>query len=102
MDNKYGIESIVGDFKDGKPHGLVKMAFYNDSMYIGKFHLGVRHGFFRLWENGRLTDVGYHFNGKTIHKRWKIHHGNKLYFDLDQNDAQTVLITNDGKITSGK
>ena len=70
-------------------------------MYIGKFHHGVSHGFFRLWDNGVLKDIGYKLNGKKSGKWWTLHKSNKMFLNIDNWD-EALLLSKDRQVTAGK
>ena len=58
-------KTIVGTFVNGIPEGLIKIQFEDNSLFIGNFKHGVRHGFYRVWnKEGKLVEVGRKFRDK--------------------------------------
>ena len=98
MYRTYSTRSIKANFKDGKPHGVAKFTLSDTSLFIGNFHYGVRHGFYRMWEKGDLKRIGFYENGRKIGTSWTLHGSSKVFYDGEE----SLMISNDGKVTSGE
>ena len=70
------IESIKGEYKDGKLNGKAKILFKQKHSIDGYFKNGILHGFARYFDKkGRLTFVGNHKNGLPDGICWGIIRG---------------------------
>ena len=70
------VESIKGEYRDGKMNGKAQVVFSEGQSIIGYFKDGFLHGFGRHFdEKGRLTFAGNHQNGVAVGFCWKIVRG---------------------------
>ena len=70
------VESIKGEYRDGKMNGKAQVVFSEGNSIVGYFKDGFLHGFGRHFdEKGRLTFAGNHQNGVAVGFCWKIIRG---------------------------